>query len=86
MTVLLILSVIFNGVLTYTTINLLRKNEFYEEKIQEFYSSLYITLKNMQLIDERQMFESDDDVGVIFELLKDTLNGLRPLLNETPDE
>lgn len=86
MTVLLILSVIFNGVLTYTTINLLRKNEFYEEKIQEFYSSLYITLKNMQLIDERQMFENDDDVGIIFTLLKDTLNGLRPLLTETLDE
>lgn len=73
--------------LLFATFNLLRKVEFYEQNIQEFYSALSIVLHNMRLIDTRQMFENDDEVGVIFQQLKDILYTLRPILyDEEADE
>lgn len=73
--------------LLFATFNLLRKVEFYEQNIQEFYSALSIVLHNMRLIDTRQMFENDDEVGVIFQQLKDILYTLRPILyGEEADE
>jgi len=86
MTILIILLTILNFALAYTTYNLLRKNELYEQTIQEFYSQLSITLHNMRAIDEKQMFESDDEVGSIFEQLTNTVNDLRPLLYGTPND
>jgi hypothetical protein len=52
----------------------------YEESIQQFYSALTATLANMRLIDARQMFETDDEVGTVFQQLVDTLSNLRPIL------
>lgn len=69
--------------LTFATLNLLRKIELYEENIQEFYSALSITLHTMRVIDEKKMFESDDEVGEVFEQLTDIVNDLRPLLYGT---
>jgi len=80
MTVALIISVIINLAGGYAIYNMLRKVELYEESIQEFYSRLSITLHNMRRLDERQMFESDDEVGDVFRQLTDTVNELRPLL------
>lgn len=80
MTVALIISVIINLAGGYAIYNMLRKVELYEETIQEFYSRLSITLHNMRRLDERQMFESDDEVGDVFRQLTDTVNELRPLL------
>lgn len=84
--IFLVISLVLNVVLGYIVYNLFKKNEVYENTIQEFYSFLTITLRNMRLIDERQMFENDDEVGIIFSQLTDTVNTLRPLLYETPDE
>jgi Na+-translocating ferredoxin:NAD+ oxidoreductase RnfA subunit len=67
-------------VLGFATLNLFRKVEFYEEKIQEFYSAISITLQLMRTIDERQMFEKDDEVGEVFTQLTDIVNDLRPIL------
>lgn len=83
MTVALIISVIINLAGGYAIYNMLRKVELYEETIQEFYSRLSITLHNMRRLDERQMFESDDEVGDVFRQLTDTVNELRPLLYGT---
>jgi hypothetical protein len=66
--------------LSYLVWNLSRKNTLYENVIQEFYSSLVVTLHAMRVIDEKQMFESDDEVGEIFQRLADTVSALRPIL------
>lgn len=79
-TVALIISIIVNLAGGYAIYNMLRKVELYEESIQEFYSRLSITLHNMRRLDERQMFESDDEVGFVFQQLTDAVNELRPLL------
>lgn len=86
MTILLTISIVINIIFIFTTINILRKVEVYEDTIQQFYSALSITLHNMRAIDERQMFENDDEVGVTFQNLTDIVNELRPLLYERSNE
>lgn len=96
MIIFLSILIVVNIVLTYITVNLFKKNEFYEQTIQKFYSQLSMTLHSMRAIDESQMFESDDAVGSVFLQLTDAINDLRPLLygepndgrteNNTPDE
>ncbi len=67
--------------------NLSSKIEVYETSIEEFYSSLSITLHMMRALDEKQMFETDDEVGEIFSQLRDILFDLRPILyGKEPDE
>jgi hypothetical protein len=67
-------------ILLYLVWNLTQKISVYEESIQQFYSALTATLANMRLIDARQMFETDDEVGTVFQQLVDTLSNLRPIL------
>lgn len=71
-----ILSVVFG----FTTWNLLRKIEVYERNLEQFYSALTVTLANMRLLDEKQMFETDDEVGTLFQQLVDIISNLRPIL------
>lgn len=73
-------------ILSYVVFNLLRKLEFYEQQIEEFYSALSITLHNMRALDTRQMFEEDDEVGSVFKQLSDIVFTLRPLLYGNPNE
>lgn len=77
--VITILSVICLS-LGYATYNLLKKLEIYEKSIEEFYTSLSFVLHTMRVLDEKQMFESDDEVGTVFTQLADTLFTLRPLI------
>ena len=67
-------------ILSYVVWNLTKKISVYEESIEDFYSALTVTLANMRLIDSRQMFETDDEVGTVFQQLVDILSNLRPIL------
>lgn len=80
MIIFTILFALTSVVLGYTTFVQFRKVEFYEKTVNEFYSRLSITLHAMRVIDERQMFERDDEVGEIFNQLTDVVNELRPLI------
>lgn len=73
-------SILLNIALSYAVVNMLRKNELMEDSINNFYSRLSKTLHTMRAIDERQMFEKDDEVGHVFDQLTDTINDLRPLI------
>lgn len=66
--------------LGFAVFNLLRKLEFYEAQIEEYYSKTSIVLHSMRAIDEKQMFEKDDEVGELFHQLTDILGTLRPLI------
>ena len=63
---LLILSIIVNSALGYSTWNLLKKNEVSEDYIFHAYSVAERTLNDMREIDNLEMFEKDEDVGQIF--------------------
>lgn len=78
MVVVTIILGIFTIILGYTSYNLLRKNEKYEDIIQEqviYLNSVSNSIQEAQnvidTIDEKGMFRSDDEVGVFFETLKD---------------
>lgn len=80
MILLIITSVFMNCVLLYAAYNSIRKIEMLETTISNFYYKVSITLHAMRVIDERQMFERDDEVGEVFNQLTDVVNELRPLI------
>jgi len=65
---------------TYVAYVQYKKNEAYERAIGDFYSSVALAVHTMRLIDEKQMFEHDDEVGSVFEQLVEVVNELRPLI------
>jgi hypothetical protein len=75
-----IISFILSVVLGFTTWNLLRKIEVYEQNLEQFYAALSVTLATMRQLDEKQMFETDDEVGTLFQQLVDIMSNLRPIL------
>ncbi len=85
-TLLIILLALIIGVLTYLVINLSKKNSLYEQAIQGFYEDTSIVLHAMRVLDEKQMFETDDEVGFLFQQLTEILSTLRPLLYGNQDD
>ena len=74
------LLLIIIAALVFAVWNLLKKIEKYEDIIQE--NDAFIQdelarnealLEALRQIDNRQMFEKDDDVGSIFSLIKETI-------------
>lgn len=86
MTLLLILITLCLLAALYVIYNLTKKVEIYESSIEEFYSRVSIVLHSMRAVDEKQMFENDDEVGTIFQQLNDILSILRPLIYGIPDD
>jgi hypothetical protein len=82
---LIVVLTILSGALGYGCWNLLRKNEELEEAINVFYARTNATVKYMRFLDERQMFESDDEVGETFKLLVETVDKLYGFVTEIRD-
>jgi hypothetical protein len=82
--VVVTLSLIIVG-LSYACWNLLKKNEELEDAINEFYARTNATVRYMRFMDERQMFESDDEVGQVFKLLVETVDKLYGFVTEIRD-
>ena len=67
----------------YVNWNLFRKNEELEDANEESFewvnsvrSSLLQILKNITKIDDKKMFETDDEVGTTFSMIKDEIKKL----------
>jgi len=74
--------------MSYSIFNLLKKLEKYEDIIEE--NENYIQteieknealLEALRLIDTRQMFEKDDEVGSIFYQIKETIEKFKSIQN-----
>ena len=63
---LLAMFVIATGALGYACYNLLRKIEVYEEWVSEFRKEINQMYGRIKAVDERNLFEKDDDVGGTF--------------------
>ena len=68
------------GVCIYVIFNLLKKLEKYEDQFEEYQKFIETEtnrnealLEALRQIDNRQMFEKDDDVGYIFYQIKETI-------------
>jgi hypothetical protein len=66
--------------------NLILKNEQMEDFIVYLQDQVRNVLINMKTLDEKQIFEEDDEVGIVFRGLVDILNELEPIVSEAPDE
>ena len=78
--ILLPASILFNIILLLRGINIVKQNEQQVDTIMEYdnreistQSNLESMLSKMKEIDIRGSFESDDEVGVVFSELKETI-------------
>jgi len=62
--IFLMLSII--SILIWGIVNLLRKNEHLEDFILASHNQSKLVIENMRDLDRQEMFEKDDDVGIIF--------------------
>ena len=76
---LLIVSILF-GFSVYIIFNLFKKLESYEDAVETYQDFIQkettrneALLEALRQIDQRQMFEKDDDVGSIFYQIKETI-------------
>jgi hypothetical protein len=82
---LVVLLSVLVAVLSFACWNLLKKNEELEEVINVFYARTNATIRYMRFMDERQMFERDDEVGEVFKLLVETVEKLYGFVTEIRD-
>ena len=84
MVIVLPISILFNILLLIRGINLVKQNEQLIDSIQVYddrQTNTLITLENMlgemKEIDLKGSFESDDEVGVVFSELKNTIESYK---------
>ena len=77
---------ILTGVFVLTTIagmysswNLMKKQEMTEDWLVALENRLSNVIKEVKEIDEKGMFEADDEVGTIFQSIKEVINDINDL-------
>ncbi len=69
----------------YVIWNLFRKLELVETWVEDFTQRIQIVQNDLKEIDDKGAFESDDEVGSIFEQIKNIVNQLESLKGEEVD-
>ena len=77
--ILLGITTIISIVLGWTTYNQLQKVERLEEWVEEYSQKIIDTKTTLDLLDSEGKFESDDEIGTVFEGIKDAVNDLTKL-------
>ena len=74
------ISIILNVIFIIGIINLIKQNEEYEDMVintrLEIISKVESALQQMRDIDNREVFEKDDEVGATFQQLKNIIEDL----------
>ena len=68
--------------LGWTTFNLIRKVERLETWIEDYAQRVIDTKTTLDVIDSEGSFESDDEIGTVFQGIKDTVNELTDITNQ----
>ena len=69
-------------ILGWTTFNLTRKVERLETWIESYAQRIQDTQQVLKEIDSKGNFEADDEVGVIFQSIKETIDELNEITQE----
>ena len=69
----------------YVIWNLIRKTELLETWVEDFTQRIETVQTDLKVIDQRGAFKADDEVGTIFEQIKETINELDNLIGEEVD-
>ena len=83
---LLVISVIVNIALIYASYVAVKKIEIYEDNIMKFYEGATQILRTSRHLDNREMFEKDDEVGALFQQLITVIGELRGIIYEKEEE
>ena len=83
---LLVISVIVNIALIYASYVAVTKIEIYEDNIMRFYTGATKILRTSRHLDNREMFEKDDEVGALFQQLITVIGELRGIIYEKEEE
>ena len=84
--VLLVISAGVNVALIYASYISVRKIEIYEDNIMRFYEGTTRILRTSRHLDNKEMFEKDDEVGALFQQLITVIGELRGIIYETEEE
>ena len=66
----------------YVIWNLTRKTELLETWVEDFTQTIDTVQSDLKKIDYKGSFESDDETGIIFKQIKDTVNKLESYKGE----
>mgnify|MGYP001227313696 FL=1 len=66
----------------YTSWNLFQKVERLETWIEDYAARVTITKNVLDELDSEGKFESDDEIGTVFEGIKDTINDLQTITDQ----
>ena len=77
--ILLVIFIIADVVGSYIIWNLMKKTERLEDWIEEYSQKLIDTKTTMDLLDSEGKFESDDEIGTVFEGIKTIIDELNQL-------
>ena len=77
--ILLGITTIISIVLGWTTYNQLQKVERLEEWVEEYSQKIIDTKTTLDLLDSEGKFESDDEIGTVFDGIKDAVNDLNKI-------
>lgn len=83
---LLICSVIGNFLFWKACNRQLIINQIYTDWILELRKLVFKTYAHIKLLDEKQMFEKDDEVGVVFQDMLEVIKNLNDKIEETTEE
>ena len=70
---------LFVIILSWTTFNLTRKVERLETWIEDYAQRVISTQETLKIIDDKGNFEADDEVGVVFTAIKETIDELNEI-------
>ena len=76
---------LFSLVEGYVIWNLTRKTELLETWVEDFTQTIDTVQSDLKKIDYKGSFESDDETGIIFEQIKNTVNQLESYRGEDVD-
>ncbi len=61
-------------------------NNIYEHWIEEWRKEVFKIWTHMKLLDDKQMFEKDDEVGIVFQDMKMLIKSLNDKIEEETEE
>ena len=68
--------------LSYVVFNLTRKTERLESWIEDYAQRVQDTQQVLTELDNKGTFEADDEIGVVFQSIKETINELNEITEE----
>ena len=77
-----ILLTLFVLILSWTTFNLTRKVERLETWIEDYAQRIQDTKQVLEEIDAKGSFEADDEIGVVFQSIKEAVDEINEITEE----